>query len=153
MTSNKNTKSTPDAYLVSETTTARAALTKHSPPLDSSSTFLNPLAQDPITVLFSFPSNTPIPDATITLVDPTEEFKKIVSDITEALLFLVAPFSYEPETVILQMEYLNQELTNATATYKAYFLTQKNPFWLRLTFRSISSTSTFSATRPTPPWP
>ena len=46
-------------------------------------------------------------------------FKTIVSDINEVLLFLIAPISYEPETLILQLEDLNQELINSAATYKS----------------------------------
>ena len=34
------------------------------------------------------------------------------------LPFPIAPISYEPETVILQLEYLKQELINYAATYR-----------------------------------
>ena len=72
-----------------------------------------------MTILVSTPSNTPIPDATIPPVDPTEEFKTIVSEITDALPYLISPISHEPETVLLLMEFLKQELIDSAATYKA----------------------------------
>ena len=44
--------------------------------------------------LFAVPNNTPIPDATNTPVDPTQALKTIVSDITQALSFLIENISY-----------------------------------------------------------
>ena len=63
--------------------------------------------------------NTLIPDSVHTPFYPPESFKPIVSDITEALLFLISPISYEPETMRLQLEDLIQELIDAAATYEA----------------------------------
>ena len=89
----------PDADLVPVSNVGEAALTKHSPPLDIRSTALKPSAQYPMDVLVAVTSNTPITYANNTPVDPTEAFKTIVSDIIESLPFLIAPISYEPETV------------------------------------------------------
>ena len=69
-----------------------------------------------MTILVDVPSNTPIPDATNTPVDPTEAFKNTVSDVTEALPFIISPIPYEPETVLLHLEDLKQELIDAAAT-------------------------------------
>ena len=73
-----------------------------------------------MTILVAVPRNTPITDVTNTPVEATEAFKTIVSNITEALPFLIAPISYEPETVLLHLEYLKQELIDAATTYKSY---------------------------------
>ena len=119
MNSNKKTIYTPNATLVPVPTAGKEDLTKWSPPLDVKSTVSNPSDQDPKIILVSVPRNTPIPDPTNTPVEPTEVFKTIVYNITEALLFLIAPISYEPETVLLHLEDLKQELSDATATYKS----------------------------------
>ena len=63
--------------------------------------------------------NTLIPDSVHTPFYPPEAFKPIVSDITEALLFLISPISYEPKTVLLNLEYLKQKTVDAAATYKS----------------------------------
>ena len=72
-----------------------------------------------MTILVVIHDNTRIPEYTNTPVEPAEAFKTIVSDITEALPFLIAPISYEPKTVLLHLEYLKQELIDASATYKS----------------------------------
>ena len=87
--------------------------------MDIRSTIYNPLAQDPTTIFPDFPSNTSIPEVNNTSFDPTKAFKNIVSDIIEALPFLISHFSYEPKTIVLQLESLKQELNNASATYKS----------------------------------
>ena len=109
----------PDVNVVPAPTVGEADLTKRSPPLDFRSTVSNPLDQYPTTIIVAFPTKTPIPDATNTPVDPNESFKTIVSDITEALPFLISPISYKPVTVLLHMEYFKQEIIGAAANYKA----------------------------------
>ena len=70
------------ASLVPDPAMGEADPTKLSPPFDVSSTFSNPLAQFPITILADVLSSIPIPDATNSPVEPTESFKTIISDIT-----------------------------------------------------------------------
>ena len=122
MTSNKNITSTSYAALVPPPTLGEESPTKCSTTLDFRSNFSNPLALDPTPILSltsAVPRNISIPDATNTSVDPTEAFEITVSNITEALPLLIAHISYEPETVILQLEYFNQELINASDNHKA----------------------------------
>ena len=76
--------------------------------MDVRSTIQNALAQDPTTILSDVSSKTPISDATNTPVEPTGEFKTIVSDRTEALFFLISPIYYEPQNVLLILEDLKQ---------------------------------------------
>ena len=114
----KKTTSTPDADLVPADTAGEADLNKCSPPLDIRFNVLNPSSQDLMTILVDVPRNTPIPDATNTPVEPTEVFKTIVSDITEALTFLIETISHEPETGLLQMEEIKQDPIDDTTTYK-----------------------------------
>ena len=56
-----------------------------------------------MTILVDVPINTPILDANNTPVDPIEALKTTVSNITEALPFLIAPIYYEPKTMLLQL--------------------------------------------------
>ena len=98
----------PDTNLVPAPTANEADPTKLSPPLDVRSIVSNPLDQNPKTILFSVPSKNPIPVSKNTPVDPTEAIKTIVSKITEPFLFIIAPISYKPETVLLHLEELNQ---------------------------------------------
>ena len=116
MTSKNNTTSTPDTSLVPDTTKGNSYPTKIYPPLDVSSTVSIPLAQYPTVILVAVRRNTSIHDTTNTPFDTTEALKTIISSITESLPFLVVPISYETKTVLLNMEYLNQELINASAT-------------------------------------
>ena len=153
MASKKKTPSTSNNALVPKPYTGEVAPTKCSPPLNVRYTVSNPHSKDPTIILVAVPIKNPIPDTTNTPVDPTEALKTIVSNTTVALPFLIAPISYEPETVILQMENLNQDLIDAAATYKASVPNPKNPFCLRLTFHSISSPSTFRTTINTAPRP
>ena len=71
-----------------------------------------------MTILVDALSNTPIHDGTNTPVYPTYGFEIIVSDITEPILFLNAPISYEPEIMFIQLEDLNQELIDTATTFK-----------------------------------
>ena len=120
ITSNNNTTSTPKTILIPAPTTGYAALNKHSPPLDFRSTVSNLSAQYPTATIVDFPRNNPTPDANKNLADTTEEFKTIISGITEDLLFLITPMSYGPKTVPLQPEDLEKELIDTDATYKSY---------------------------------
>ena len=95
----------PDVNVVPAPTVGEADLTKRSPPLDFRSTVSNPLDQDPTTIIVAFPTKTPIPDATNTPVDPNEYFKTIVSDITEALQFIISPISYGPAVLLQGLEF------------------------------------------------
>ena len=119
MTSINKTTPMPESALVCAPTTGEAAPTKRSPSLDFGSIVSNPKAQYPMTIIVAITINTPIPDATNTPVDTTEAFKTIVSDITDTLPYLIAPFSYEPKTVLIQLEDLKKELIDTAATYKA----------------------------------
>ena len=92
---NKKTRFTPGAALVPVYNTGKTDPNKCSPPLDVSYNFLNSQAQYPTTILVAVSRKTPITDTTNTPVDPTEALKTTVSDITEDLLFLIAPISYE----------------------------------------------------------
>ena len=103
MTSKKKTTYTPNDALVPAPTAGEADPNKLYPPLDVRSTFSNPSYQYPTTALVTVPSNTPIPDATNTPVDLTEVFTNMFSNITEALLFLFPPISYEPRTVLIRL--------------------------------------------------
>ena len=118
MTYKNNTISTPYASLVTAPTVGEADPTRCFPPLDIRLIVSNLLAQDPITILVAVPSNIPVPDSTNTPFDPTEAFKTIVSEITYTLPYLIAPISYEPETVLPQMEFIKKGLIDATNTYK-----------------------------------
>ena len=118
MTYKNNTISTPYASLVPAPTVGEADPTRCFPPLDIRLIVSNLLAQDPITILVAVPSNIPVPDSTNTPFDPTEAFKTIVSEITYTLPYLIAPISYEPETVLPQMEFIKKGLIDATNTYK-----------------------------------
>ena len=119
MTSNNKTMSKLDATPVLSTNTDKAYPTKPSLTLDVRSTVSNHLDQYPTTILFSVTIDNTIPDSTNIPVQPTEAFKNIISYITEALPFLIAPISYEPETVLLHLEYINQDIIVTTATYKS----------------------------------
>ena len=127
MNPNNKTKSTLDYALVLETSACKTARTKCSPPLDVRSTVSKPSAQYTTIIIFAATSNSPIPGATTTPVDTTDALKKIISGFTEELPFLIATISYEPETVLLQLEDLNQELINAADIYKAAMPHQKIP--------------------------
>ena len=118
MTSKKKTTSTPDAALAPAPTTDESATTKRYPPLDVRSTASNISSQYPMIILVAFSSKNPIPDTKNTPVNPTEAFKRIFSDITEALLFLIAHISYEPKTLLLRLEYPKQDLIIAAANHK-----------------------------------
>ena len=78
MTSKNKTTSIPDASLVIAPTTVKAYPTNCFPPLDFRFTVSKHSDQNPMIIIFSVPSNTPIPDATNTPVDPTEAFITIV---------------------------------------------------------------------------
>ena len=101
MTSDDNTTSTPDAALATAPTAGEADPTKRSPPLDFRSNFSKPLSQEPTTTLVAVTINSPISDAKNNPFEPTEAFKTIVYNITEAVRFIIAPISYELKTVIL----------------------------------------------------
>ena len=94
MASKKKTTSTLNAALVPVPTAGEADPTKRSHPLDVRSTISNPSSQDPTIILVAVPSNTPIPDAKNRLADPTEELKTNISDITDALPYLIASISH-----------------------------------------------------------
>ena len=103
MASKNNTTSMPVADFVPVPTEGKEAPTKRSPTSDIRFTVLKPSDQEPMDFLVAVPSNTPITDAINTPVDPTEAFKTIFSDITEYLLFRIAPLSCETKTVLLQL--------------------------------------------------
>ena len=127
MTSDDNTTSTPDAALATAPTAGEVDSTKRSLPLDVRSNLSDPSSKDLKTTLVDVTINNPIYDATNTSVEPTEVFKITVSNIYEAVPFIIALIYYETETVILQLEDLNQELINYAATYKADAPNPKNP--------------------------
>ena len=108
----------PNTDPVTSPNAVDTAPTKYSPPLDVRSIALNPLSQDPKTILVHFHINTPTPDTTNTPVEPTEVFKSIFSDINYSFPHFVNTISYEPQTMILQLEVLKQELIDAAANYK-----------------------------------
>ena len=81
-----------------------------------------------MTTLVFLSINTPITDAKNTPVEPTKAFKTIVSYITEALPFLITTISYEPQTTILQLEYLKRDIIDVVITYKSDMPHPKNPF-------------------------
>ena len=91
MTSNKNITSTPGADLVPVPTAVKEDPTKRSPPVDIRPTVSKPPYQDPMTTIVAIHRNNQIPDSTNIQVDPTKVFKTIISDITEALTFIIAP--------------------------------------------------------------
>ena len=156
MTYKKNNPSMPDATLVPASTAGKADPTKRSPTLDARFTVLIPLAPDSMTIHFltsDFPSKTPIPVPTNTSVDPTETFKTIVSNINQSLPFLVAPISYEPETLLLHMEDLNQELIDASYNYKTAVPPPKKNLCLKFPFHCISLMDTFMSIKPIEPRP
>ena len=132
MTSKKKTMSTTNPRLVPAPNLGEAVPTKWYPTLDFRSTVLKHLAQDPTTIRVSVPRNTPIPDANNNAVEPTELFKAIVSDITEALPFLTEPISHETKTVILNTGYLKQQILDAAATYKAAVYHLKKPLLIAI---------------------
>ena len=103
MISKKITNYTPNASFVPVPTAVKAGPTKCYPTLYIRSTVSNPLDQYSTTVLVYVPSNTPIPYATNPPIEPTEEFKTIVSDITDALPCIISLISNEPETVLLHL--------------------------------------------------
>ena len=106
MTYNNKTAFTPQSSTVPAPTADGKAAPKCSPPLDVRSIFLDPSGIDPITILVltsTVPGNTPTPMPTNTSIYPTEYFKTAVNDIIEAVTFLTAPISYEPETVLLHL--------------------------------------------------
>ena len=119
MISKKITNYTPNASFVPVPTAVKAGPTKCYPTLYIRSTVSNPLDQYSTTVLVYVPSNTPIPYATNPPIEPTEEFKTIVSYITESFPFPIAPILYEPKTFLLQLEYLKQDLIGDASTYKS----------------------------------
>ena len=119
MTPNNNVTSMPNTDLEPAPTPGEAAPTKQYIPLGVMFTVSNPSDQEPTIIFAVVSSNTPTPDATTTPVDHTETSKTIFSEIAEALPFLIEPICYEPKTVLLQLEYINQELIDADTTYKA----------------------------------
>ena len=78
---------------------------------------MNTSGQDPTTILVSVPSKMSTPDSTSTPVDPTEALKTILPDIDDALLYLIEPISYKPDTVIIQKDVVNQNLLEAADAY------------------------------------
>ena len=96
MTYNNKTVSTPGSPLVPATAAGESDWTKFSPPLDVRFTVSNLSSHGPTTDLVAALSNTPIPDANNAPVYPDEAFKIVVSDITDALPYIIAPISYEP---------------------------------------------------------
>ena len=122
----------PGAALVHTTTTGKSAPIKLSTSLDVRSTFSNTSAQEPTTILVAVPSNNPILDDKKIQFTPTEAFKTIVSEITEALLLIISPISYEAEMMLLQLEYLKQEHIDAAATYKASMPHPKKSFLIAI---------------------
>ena len=106
MTFNNKTVFTPQSSPIPVPTAYGKAPPKYSPPSDVRSIVLDPSGVDPITTLTltsTVPGNTPTPMPTNTSIYPTEYFKTAVNDIIEAITFLTAPISYEPETVILHI--------------------------------------------------
>ena len=63
--------------------------------------------------------NTTTPVVTNTLVDPPEAFKSVVNKIIESIPFLADPVPYKPETVLLHMEELRQEINYAAVNFQA----------------------------------
>ena len=121
--------STTDNALVPEPTTDESDLTNCSPTLDVRSTVSNFFSTDLKTILAlnsSAPRNTPTPETTKISVEPTESFRTILRDITKVLPFLISTIYYKPETLILHMEDLNQELINTAKKYKAAVTHLKN---------------------------
>ena len=99
MTFNKDPSLTPHAAPPPAPTTGGTTSPKLSPPSDVCST-----------APYHVYVNTPI--------EPTEAFKNTVKDIIEAISYITASMSYEPETVLLQLAELWQELKFASSAYK-----------------------------------
>ena len=99
-----------DAVLVLAPTSGEIAPTKHSLHLYIRSTVLNPSSKDPTNILVAIHRNTPVSDATNIPV------KNVVSNITDAFLYIMKPISYEPKTMLLHLEFLKQYFINAAAT-------------------------------------
>ena len=74
---------------------------------------------DTLALPSSIPSNTPTLVPTNTSIDPTMALKNTVNDIIEAIPYLTASMSYEPETVLLRLAELWKELKLAASAYQA----------------------------------
>ena len=63
---------------------------------------------------------TPVDTTTdLTTLDPTAEFKTSFIKIIEAITLLTDTMSYEPKTVLLQLEGLRQELKDTASKYQS----------------------------------
>ena len=121
MNPKKNTTSTTESPPVSEPKAGGEAPTKQPYPLYVRSNVSNPSGKDPpitLSIYDSVPIRTPTPITTNTFVDPNEKLKTVTNGIIEAIPSLISPIYYEPETVLLQLEELKQELIYAAANYK-----------------------------------
>ena len=122
MNPKKKTMSTPDADPIPAPTMHEEEPTKYYPPLDFMSTESRTSGPDPTNNLAfhsNVPRNTPNPITTNTSVEPTESFKTVINAIIEAIPLLTAPIFYEPETVLLHMEEIRQELKDASTNYQS----------------------------------
>ena len=113
MTSKKNNMSTSDAALFPAPTVGKADPTKRCLPLDVRSTLSNSSDQDPMAI-FICPQQHSNPWCYQKYIWPHWS----VSNITTALLFIIAPISYKPKLVLLHLEGLKEEFINNAATYK-----------------------------------
>ena len=149
MTSKKNTTSTTNVALVPSPTAGKAAPTKHYPTLDIRSTVSNYLTQEPMTLLVAVPSNTPIPDATNTPVDPTEAFKDI--SLTSLMPFRISfhQSPMNPKRCFFIWKSSRSSLLTLLLRINQPWPVQINPFFLWKMFLSISSTATLRTIRPT----
>ena len=71
--------------------------------------YINAYITKPVTV-----NTSPTP------LDPTTDFKTFVNKIIGAITLIAAPMSYEPKTVLLQLEELRKELKDDASNYQAH---------------------------------
>ena len=104
MTSNKEPSFKPHAARIPATTPGGTAPPKRSPPLDVWYTLSHASVLDPTTTIdlpYYVPRNTTTPVPTNTTIDRNKAFKNTANNIIEAITYLTAYMSNEPETVLL----------------------------------------------------
>ena len=71
-------------------------------------------------------------------VHPGAVFNTVIHDIREAIPYITAYISFEPEKVHLQLEEIRQEIQDATSYYLINIPTPKTIFWTLLMKQSIT---------------
>ena len=128
MTFNKDPSLTPHAAPPPAPTTGGTTSPKLSPPSDVCST-----------APYHVYVNTPI--------EPTEAFKNTVKDIIEAISYITASMSYEPETVLLNWRNSGRNSSLLPPPTNFPCPIQTNNFSVHLMLQSRSSTGTLRTTR------